>query len=77
VTLNPLGGLSSAEAHDRNALSTFKRPLVPTRPAKAGITSTLLMRVVLNATVSSGHADRISAAAPDTCGVAIEVPLKY
>jgi hypothetical protein len=76
VTLNPVGAVG-AEAHDRNALSTFKRPLVPTHPANAGITSTLLMRVVFNATVSSAHFDRISAAAPDTCGVAIEVPLKY
>ena len=77
MTRNPIGAVGGTETHDRNALSTFKRPLVPTQPANAGIMSTLLMRVLFNATVSSVHADRISAAAPDTCGVAIDVPLRY
>jgi len=48
------GGVGpDAGAHDRNALSTFKRPLVATKPANAEITSTLLMRPAFSATVSS------------------------
>src|SRR5262245_19588644 len=64
-------------AHERSALSTSRRPPVATTPASDGRTSTLFRIVALSVPVSSAHVERMSAADPDTCGVAIDVPLKY
>ena len=47
------------------------------RPDRAGIWSTLFTNIDLTAAVLAVQRDSSSAAAPDTCGVAIEVPLKY
>ena len=47
------------------------------RPDRAGIGSTLFNNKDLTAAVVAVQRERSSAAAPDTCGVAIEVPLKY
>ena len=55
----------------------FRRPPVIVRPASAGIGSTLFNNRFLTAAVLAVQRESTSAAAPDTCGVAIEVPLKY
>jgi hypothetical protein len=57
------------------ALYTFNRPPVTVRPVNEGIWSTLASSTFLSVTVSSVQADSTSAAAPETCGVAIDVPL--
>ena len=81
LTTVPVGGDGGVGtvvgAQARSALSTFRRPLVPTEPESAVSTSTLLRSVALSVAVSSAHFARMSAADPDTCGVAIDVPLKY
>src|SRR5436309_7709879 len=61
----------------RTALLTFRRPPVTVMPLSDGIGSTLFISVLLRPAVSSAHTDNSSAAAPETCGVAIDVPLKY
>src|SRR5262245_64401932 len=60
----------------RRARSTFNRPLVTTRPTKAGMTSTVLSNAALSCVVVNAQPDRTRAAAPATCGVAIDVPLR-
>ena len=60
----------------RMALSTFSRPPVTVLPASELIGSTLFMRFAFSSAVVSEHLESTSAAAPETCGVAIEVPLK-
>ena len=60
----------------RIALSTLRRPLVTTRPDNDPRVSTLPNRLLFTPAVSSEHAESTSAAAPETCGVAIDVPLK-
>ena len=59
------------------ALLTLSRPPVDTRPASDGIGSTLANRLFLSAAVFKAHRDSTSAAAPETCGTAIDVPVKY
>src|SRR5262249_5800610 len=70
------GGVDVPDAHDRIAASTFKRPLVETLPERPATTSTWLKMAVLSAGVVNAQRESTSAAAPDTCGVAIDVPLK-
>src|ERR1051326_6471532 len=57
------------------ARSTFNRPPVTTNPVSDGIGSTLFKIAAFRSCVFSPHAERMSIAAPDTCGVAIDVPL--
>jgi hypothetical protein len=45
-------------------------------PDSDGIGSTLLSKLLFRAAVSSEQTDNTSAAAPETCGVAMDVPLK-
>ena len=59
------------------ALSTLSRPPVRTTPASDGIGSTWLNRLFLRLMVSSAQRESTNAAAPETCGAAIEVPLRY
>src|SRR6266576_801944 len=61
----------------RMAVFTLRRPPVTRRPASNGIGSTLFNRLFLSAAVSSAQLERTSAAAPETCGAAIDVPLRY
>ena len=63
-------------AQARMALLTFSRPPVTVRPESDGMGSTLLRRSVFRLAVLSEHLDSTSRAAPETCGVAMEVPLK-
>src|SRR5262249_33812740 len=67
--------VGGAFAQLRMALSTFSRPLVERIPVNPGSTSTELRMVVFNCAVVSAQLDSTSAAAPETCGVAIDVPL--
>ena len=46
------------------------------KPDNEAIGSTLFSRLVLRAAVVRVQRESTNAAAPDTCGVAIEVPLK-
>src|SRR5213080_3002208 len=64
-----------AGAHALIALRTFRRPPVSTTPASDDSGSTLFRIVARRFAVDSAHRDSSSAAAPDTCGVAIDVPL--
>src|ERR1051325_3849613 len=60
------------------AFAALRRPPVMVRPARLGIGSTLLRIASLSwAVVRLGEWARTSAATPDTCGVAMDVPLKY
>jgi hypothetical protein len=55
----------------------FSRPPVVVSSASAASGSTLSSRSAFSPTaVADGNADFASAAAPATCGVAIEVPLR-
>src|SRR5262245_26930527 len=58
------------------ALFTLRRPPVTVMPVIDGIRSTLPRIRLLRLAVFIGQADNTSAAAPETCGVAIDVPLK-
>src|SRR5258708_3567494 len=58
------------------ARSTFSRPPVARIPVNAARVSTVLNIVFLSCEVLREHWERTSAAAPATCGVAIEVPLR-
>src|SRR5262245_29901811 len=68
------GGVPPLQA--RMALSTFNRPPVTVLPANELIGSTLFMRFAFSWAVLNVRLDSTNAAAPETCGVAIEVPLK-
>src|SRR5262245_7841974 len=63
-------------AQARIALFTFNRPPVTVLPASELIWSTLFMRFAFRLAVLNVHLESTRAAAPETCGVAIEVPLK-
>ena len=67
----------SLGAQERIALFTFRRPPLTVLDASEATASTLLSRVVFSAAVVRLQAERTSRAAPATCGVAIDVPLKY
>ncbi len=69
-------GLAGA-AQARMALLTFNRPPVTVTPERDGMASTLLRRSVFRLAVLSAHLDSTSRAAPETCGVAMDVPLRY
>ena len=60
------------------AARTFRRPPDRTLPASVATGSTLFRIAALRPAVDSpahAGAERINAAAPDTCGVAMDVPL--
>ncbi len=66
------GGTSSGSAIAKKALS---RPLLTTSPCIDAMWSTELSSTLfICATGMFGEIERISAQAPETCGVAIEVP---
>src|ERR1700681_4153800 len=67
---------SGGVAQLRIARSAFNRPLVWTLPETEGITSTALRIADLSCVVFREQPERTSAAAPATCGVAIDVPLR-
>src|SRR2546423_13617857 len=71
------GGANGTPAQERMALFTLRRPPVMVTFAKAGTASTLLRMVVLRFAVLKAQRERISAAAPETWGVAMDVPLRY
>ena len=58
------------------ALYAFTRPPVVVRPTRVGNVSAVPRIVSFRSAVFIEHADRMSAAAPETCGVAIDVPLR-
>ena len=61
-----------------NALLILTRPLVATLLLSEDFTSTLSKIIALrSATVDSGYCAASNAIEPATCGVAIEVPLRY
>ena len=73
-----VGGGVEESSHPGMALQTFSRPPVAVFPDKPDTTSTLLRIALLSwATVKllCPPAERIKAAAPDTWGVAMDVPL--
>jgi hypothetical protein len=76
---NPGIGASATGAPSETAVesaaATFSLPPVATFPASAGIGSALESSACRrNGYVASGRRDRMSAAAPATCGDAIDVP---
>src|SRR5262245_24412291 len=71
-----VGGLPPPPLQARMELFTFNRPPVTVLPASEAIGLTLFMRFAFRAAVFRLHLESTSAAAPATCGVAIEVPLK-
>src|SRR6188474_2370538 len=66
---------TDAPAQLRTALSTLSLPLEETTPVNEGSTSTLDSNILLTCAVFSAQADSSNMAAPETCGVAIDVPL--
>src|SRR5262249_8261203 len=72
-----VGAVLPCGPHAATALATFRRPPVVVLPDSDAIGSTLFSSTVLSdAVFVCEQRDRTSAAAPDTCGVAIEVPLR-
>jgi hypothetical protein len=72
------GGLNAGGGgpHPPTALQALSRPPVATLPVSdASLSVPLKMAVLICAAVNDGCAAFTSAAAPATCGVAIEVPL--
>ena len=68
------GGISSGSAIGKK---TFNRPPVTVIPASAGIGSAKFNSSCFSwVTGMSGDTARMRAAAPETCGVAMEVPSK-
>ena len=74
-TPRPIVGPGGA-TQDRIAPLTSSRPPVMVVVARAATGSTVLRSTSFTPAVSIGHKDSRRAAAPETCGVAIEVPLK-
>ena len=62
--------------HDRMALLRSRRPPVVVSDASAATGWTVLSSVLFSSAVSSVQRESTSAAAPETCGVAIDVPLE-
>ena len=60
--------------HPCTARLTFRRPPVDVFVANAATWSTLSSSSALSSAVVAAHIDSTSMAAPDTCGVAIDVP---
>ena len=69
-----VGAVSAS--HDRIALFTSSRPPLVVTDSRLGMCSTVLSSASFNAAVSSAQCESTSAAAPATCGVAMDVPLK-
>jgi hypothetical protein len=70
------GSPMPTSATSRSERSTFSRPPLTVLPANAGLASVPpMIAELMSAGSEEGDADQSSAAAPDTCGVAIEVPL--
>ncbi|GAC1446789.1 MAG: hypothetical protein NVSMB56_08820 [Pyrinomonadaceae bacterium] len=69
-------GVGVGPLQARIALLTFSRPPVVVLPDNEAIGSTLAIKLLLSPAVSSVQRESTSAAAPETWGVAIEVPLK-
>ena len=63
--------------HACSAWLTFSRRPVMVVPASEAADEPVLVRVLFSVAVDSGHEASSSAAAPATCGVAIDVPLMY
>ncbi len=61
--------------HACSALLTLMRVPVVVMPVRAAADAPVVIRVLFNVAVDSGQEVSNSAAAPATCGVAIEVPL--
>src|SRR5213076_1305659 len=72
-----VGAVFPGGPHASIARPRFRRPPVIVTPDRAGIGSTLVNSSDFTVAVLAVQRERSSAAAPDTCGVAIEVPLKY
>ena len=72
-----IGGVFPAGPQASIARPRFRRPPVIVMPDSAGIRSTLFTNKDLTAAVLAVQRESSSAAAPATCGVAIEVPFKY
>ena len=70
------GGGGGNDAQFRIAVFTFKRPPLAVNPVNVERWSTEFNSTFFRPAVSSAQCDSTSAAAPATCGVAIEVPLK-
>src|SRR5690242_1085678 len=76
----PLSGGAVSNAHHRpcvgaaTARPRSSRPPVPTTPLSAATGCTFASRVVFSAAVDMQFDESISAAAPATCGAAIDVP---
>src|SRR6185503_6775850 len=72
----PAGSPPGMLATARSERSTFRRPPLTLLPANAGDRSTPpMIAAAMSCGCELGAADHISAAAPDTCGAAIDVPL--
>ncbi len=69
-------GVGAAAAHERRALFRLSRPPVAVMPESEATGSTLPRSVAFRPGVSSEQRERTSAAAPETWGAAIEVPLQ-
>src|SRR4051812_43015102 len=76
----PLSGGAVSNAHQRprgapTARLRSRRPPLATFPVSAASGCTFASRVILSVAIETHCDESISAAAPATCGVAIEVPL--
>ena len=71
-----ISGDCEAAAQAVTARYAFSLPPVDALPSIDGMTSTVFRRSALRAVVDNWHTDNTSAAAPDTIGVAMDVPLK-
>ena len=72
-----VGGVGSGPLTAVTAESAFRRPPVTDSPANAGFTSTEVRSACRSShAVASGLAASANAAAPATCGDAIDVPLR-
>ena len=69
-------GLPVLAAQLRIALFTLRRPPVTVTPARLARGSTFASSVDFRAAVVRLQADNTNIAAPETCGVAMEVPLR-
>ena len=69
-------GVGGGARHEWTALCTLRRPPVIVSPVSAALKSTVPINASFSAGVASWQTESTSAAAPETCGVAIDVPLK-
>src|SRR5262245_32386711 len=72
-SVTPAGGTASG----MRGLAMLRRPPVTVRPAiDATGSAVAISRALISRPVSVGKCERSRAAAPDTCGVAMDVPLR-